>query len=210
MHVALLFAGSPLAAPTKLALMPLLALAALWSMASSRPWPRGAMVLTLLAIVFSWLGDGAATFFPMFDDELPMMLLNFGLAHVCYVLLFWRGRGILRGKFSPWALGYVAAYGVLISLLVPHTGELTIPVVIYGMLLVATAAFASRCGPVIAWGGFWFLISDSILAFRIFVPEIMPDWTGGMVMLTYTLGQGLIVYGLVTALRARALPARGA
>ena len=32
----------------------------------------------------------------------------------------------------------------------------------------------------------------------------MPDWTSGAVMLTYTLGQGLLVYGIVSALRARA------
>ncbi|SEE15009.1 YhhN-like protein [Arthrobacter alpinus] len=46
----------------------------------------------------------------------------------------------------------------------------------------------------------FFLASDTILAFRIFALELMPDWTSGMVMLTYTIGQGLIAAGTVIAL----------
>lgn len=233
-HVVALFLDHPIHAPTKLLLMPLLALGALWAAASPAPglfgaedgsgWvgrsgdaqeasgdrieslrrgAEAALLLLVVSVLFSWLGDGAATFFPMFDDELPMMLLCFGLAHVGYVLLMWRARGVAVRRFPVWALGYIAAYAVLMVLLVPRTGALTVPVMIYGLLLVATAAMASRCGAVIAWGGFWFLVSDAILAFRIFAPETMPAWTSGAVMLTYTAGQGLIVAGIVAALRRR-------
>lgn len=208
-HVVALFLEHPIHAPTKLLLMPLLALGALWAAASPAPGllgergAQGAVALLVVAVGCSWLGDGAATFFPMFDDELPMMLLCFGLAHVGYVLLMWRVRGVAVRRFPAWSIVYVAAYAALMALLVPHTGALTVPVVIYGLLLVATAAMASRCGAVIAWGGAWFLMSDAILAFRIFVPEVMPAWTSGAVMLTYTLGQGLIVAGVVAALRRR-------
>ena len=221
LHVGALFVDHPIAEPTKLLLMPALALAAVWatvwpaaapsagSPASPqlRPWPRGAMALLLGAVLFSWLGDGAAVFFPMFEDELPMMLLCFGLAHVGYLVLMWRARGVAVRGFPLWALAYVAAYVVLMALLLPRTGALTIPVAIYGLLLVGTAAMTSRCGPVVAWGGAWFLVSDGILAFRIFAPEIMPDWTSGLVMLTYTLGQGLIVFGITGALARRSRPA---
>lgn len=202
-HVAFIVLDNPLAGPTKLLLMPLLAVGILWAAAGIRPWPGRALSLLLLGVLFSWLGDGSSTFFPMFKDEVPMMLACFGIAHVCYVLLMWSGRGLARGGFPKWALGYVAAYVLLIALLVPHTGDLTIPVVFYGALLVATAAFAARCGGVIAWGGFWFLASDAILSFRIFTPDAMPDWTSGAVMLTYTLGQGLIAAGVVRALASR-------
>lgn len=233
-HVVALFLDHPIHPPTKLLLMPALALGALWAAA----WPapgvlgerggagggrgardargaggaggargargaRGAVLLLVASVLLSWLGDGAATFFPMFDDELPMMLLCFGLAHVGYVLLMWRARGVAVRGFPAWALAYAVAYAVLMVLLVPRTGALTVPVMIYGLLLVATAAMASRCGPVIAWGGAWFLVSDAILAFRIFAPEAMPAWTGGAVMLAYTAGQGLIVAGIVAALRRR-------
>lgn len=205
-HVTLLAAEGPFVGPTKLALMPLLALAAVWAAATIRPWPRGAMAMLLAAIVCSWLGDGAATFFPMFDDELPMMLLSFGLAHVAYVLLMWRGRGIARGGFPVWSLSFVAVYAVLMVLLLPHTGGFAVPVMMYGLLLAATAAFASRCGPVIAWGGVWFLVSDAVLAFRLFLPDAMPGWTSPLVMLTYTLGQGLLVSGIAAALGRQAMP----
>lgn len=221
LHVGALFVDHPIAEPTKLLLMPALALAAVWVMgwpsaavaASSsqiRPRPRGAMALLLGAVLFSWLGDGAAVFFPMFEDELPMMLLCFGLAHVGYLVLMWRARGVAVRGFPLWSLVYVVAYVVLMALLLPRTGSLTIPVAIYGLLLVGTAAMTSRCGPVVAWGGAWFLVSDGILAFRIFAPEIMPGWTSGLVMLTYTLGQGLIVYGVTAALARRGRPAEPA
>lgn len=202
-HVVALSLTHPIAPPTKLLLMPALALAALWATLTIWPWPRAAMALAVAAIVFSWLGDGAATFFPMFDDELPMMLLSFGLAHVCYLLLFWRGRGIAVRKLPWWALIYAVVYAALMMVLVPRAGSLAMPVMAYGLLLVGTAMLASRCGPVIAWGGAWFLVSDAVLSLRIFLPEAMPDWTSGAVMLTYTLGQGLIVFGLVSSLRRR-------
>lgn len=203
-HVAARFLEHPIDGPTKLLLMPALALAVIWSAASIRPWPGGVVLLLVVSVLFSWLGDGAAVFFPMFDDELPMMLLCFGLAHVGYVLLMWRAKGVGVRRIPAWALVYVIAYFALIVVLVPHTGSLTVSVMLYGLLLAGTAAMASRCGPVIAWGGAWFLVSDAILSFRIFMPEVMPGWTSGMVMLTYTLGQGLIAYGIVTALYRRA------
>ncbi|QIM17342.1 lysoplasmalogenase [Leucobacter insecticola] len=209
LHVCARFLEHPIAEPTKLWLMPALALAAVWASATIRPWPRGAMALLLGAVVFSWLGDGAAAFFPMFEDELPMMLLCFGLAHVGYLVLMWRARGVAVRGFPLWALIYLAAYVVLLVLLLPRTGTLSVPVAIYGLLLVGTAAMASRCGPVVAWGGAWFLVSDGILAFRIFTPELMPDWTSGLVMLTYTLGQGLIVCGIIRALEQREGAAAG-
>lgn len=203
-HVVARFLDHPIDGPTKLMLMPALALGVIWASASIRPWPRGVIALLVASVLFSWLGDGAAVFFPMFEDELPMMLLCFGLAHVGYLLLMWRARGVAVRRIPVWAPLYVLAYVALILILMPHTGALTFPVMIYGLLLAGTAAMASRCGPVIAWGGAWFLVSDAILSLRIFLPESMPDWTSGMVMLTYTLGQGLIVAGISAALRRRA------
>ncbi|MBL3700854.1 lysoplasmalogenase [Leucobacter luti] len=203
-HVAARFADHPIEGPTKLLLMPALALAVIWASATIRPWPAGVIALLVASVLFSWLGDGAATFFPMFEDELPMMLLCFGLAHVGYLLLMWRARGVAVRRIPAWALVYVAAYLALIAILIPPTGALTVPVIAYGLLLVGTAAMASRCGPVVAWGGAWFLVSDAVLSLRIFLPDVMPGWTSGVVMLTYTLGQGLIAAGIIAALRRRA------
>ncbi|UOR02330.1 lysoplasmalogenase [Leucobacter allii] len=203
-HVLACFADLPFAGPTKLTLMPALALAAIWACArAGRPVRAGALALLLAAIAGSWLGDGAATFFPMFDDELPMMLLCFGLAHLAYLLLMWRGAGIAVRRVPRWAAVYLVAYVALMLVLIPRAGALAVPVAVYGVLLVGTAVMASRCGPAVAWGGAWFLVSDAILSIRIFLPGTLPAWSDGLVMLTYTLGQGLLVFGIVAAIARR-------
>ena len=192
--VALAVDADAVAAPTKLALMPLLALAVLLGGRGSRWGAPYSLLLT--AIALSWLGDGAGTFFP-FAPTLPMMLLFFGLAHLFYIWLFWRKLAVRR--VPPWALVYAVWWGVLIAVLWPYLGGLAIAVAVYGLVLGGTAVAASRCHPLIAWGGAFFLTSDSILAFRLFLSDAMPGWTSPMVMLTYTLGQGLIAVGVIVA-----------
>ena len=80
-------------------------------------------------------------------------------------------------------------------------GALLVPVAVYGLVLGATAVGAARCHPLIAWGGLFFLASDSVLAFRLFMPEALPDWSSPLVMATYCLGQGLIAAGVVVSAR---------
>ncbi|WP_404435499.1 lysoplasmalogenase [Microbacterium aerolatum] len=197
-HVVALAIESDIAAPTKLWLMPLLAAPVLVSL---RLRPVLAIVLLLAAIVLSWLGDGAGAFFPA-GPELPLMLLFFGLAHIAYIVLFAR---VLRVRRMPWwTLVYVAWWIAMIAVLGPHTGALLPAVAAYGIVLGGTAAFAARCHPLVVTGGVFFLLSDTILAFRLFLSEAMPAWTSPLVMLTYTLGQGLIVAGALIALRKRA------
>lgn len=201
-HLWALGTGHEIEYPTKLGLMPLLATAAILAVIGAERLPRLAFTVLLFGIAASWLGDGAAFFFSMFDDELPMMLLWFGIAHLAYMWLFWRA--VPRRRVPVWAVGYAVWWLALLAILAPHTGSLLLPVALYGLVLGGTAVLATRCGPVIAWGGAWFLVSDSILAFRLFMPDLMPAWTSVAVMVTYTLGQGLIVYGVVRALRGDA------
>jgi hypothetical protein len=203
--IALAVHNDTIAAPTKLALMPLLALAVLWT-GRGTGWGRPFSLL-FLALALSWLGDGAATFFP-FAPTLPMMLACFGLAHVCYIILF--TRYLARGRVPLWAATYAVWWVALLAVLAPALlsaeggiGWL-IAIGAYGLLLGATAASASRSTPAVALGGVLFLASDSILAFRLFMPAAMPDWTSPAVMLTYCAGQGLIAAGAVVLLRAKA------
>lgn len=179
-----------LAAPTKLTLMPLLAVAALWGMRRLRFGAPAALILA--ALFFSWIGDGAATFLPQLP-ELPVMLGSFGIAHLCYIRLFWKYAAL--GRFPRWALVFPVWWVLMLVLLWPALGSLAIAVALYGLVLGGTAATAARCNPVIAAGGVLFLASDTILAFRIFMPESMPDITSALVMLTYCAGQGLIIAG---------------
>ncbi|MGX5771367.1 lysoplasmalogenase [Microbacterium trichothecenolyticum] len=198
-HVAALAVGSDaVAAPTKLALMPLLALAVAWGVRGSRWTPPH--TLLVVAIGLSWVGDGAGTFIPWMPT-VPMMLLFFGLAHLCYIWLFWRMLAVRRAPI--WAAVYAVWWLVLLAVLWPNLGGLAIAVAIYGLVLGGTAFAASRCHPLIVWGGVFFLTSDSVLAFRLFAPDAMPDWTSPLVMLTYCLGQGLFAAGVLVSVRAR-------
>lgn len=196
-HVVALALQSDVASPTKLWLMPLLALPVLLS---ARLRPTSAIALLLAAIALSWLGDGAGAFFPG-GPELPLMLMFFGLAHVAYIVLFARVLAVRRMPW--WALVYAAWWVLMLVVLGPNTGELFFAVAVYGLVLGGTAAFSTRCHPLVVWGGVFFLFSDTVLAFRLFTPDAMPQWTSPLVMLTYTLGQGLIVAGALTSLRAR-------
>ncbi|MGC5221956.1 lysoplasmalogenase family protein [Micromonospora sp. DT81.3] len=201
-HVVALAVGSDdVAAPTKLTLMPALALAVLWG---GRGGAWGApYTLLLLAIAFSWLGDGAGAFFPFAGDPLPLMLLFFGLAHLCYICLFWKHLAVRA--LPGWAAVYAVWWLGLLLVLWPSLGGLSIAVAVYGLVLGGTAALAARCHTLVVWGGAFFLASDTVLAFRIFLPDAMPGWTSPLVMLTYTLGQGLIAAGAIVTLRRRAV-----
>lgn len=196
-HVILLAVDSPLAGPTKLGLMPLLAIPVLVS--ARRLKPRSVTVLLLAALLFSWLGDGSGAFFPVLP-ELPPMLGFFGVAHVAYIVLF--ARHLSRRRMPWWALIYVLWWIAMVIVIGPHSGDLLVAVAVYGLVLAGTAAFSTRCHPLVAVGGAFFLTSDSILAFRLFVPDALPEWSSPAVMLTYTVGQGLIVAGALASVRA--------
>ncbi len=189
---------------TKQLLMPALALAALWASWRLRPWPRAGMPLILAALLFSWIGDGAGLFFPGLPT-LPVMILFFGIAHLAYIALFWRAPGIASPRRVPrWALVYALWWIGAMAVIGPHSDALLIPLGVYGLVLGGTAALSTRLGPLVAWGGASFLVSDTLIAVREFLD--VPGWVGDWIMPTYTLGQGLIVFGAVAALR-RALPA---
>jgi len=197
--VALAIGADAIAGPTKLLLMPLLAVAVFWGGRGSR-WGT-TYTLLFTAIALSWIGDGAGTFMPG-APTVPMMLLFFGLAHLCYIWLFWRVIPVQR--VPVWAILYGIWWVALLAILWPHLGGLLIAAAIYGLVLGGTAVAASRCHPLVAIGGAFFLASDTILAFRLFTPEVMPDWTSPLVMLTYCLGQGLIATGVIVADRLQA------
>ncbi|ALO67477.1 hypothetical protein AS189_14480 [Arthrobacter alpinus] len=197
-HCTALFAGAEaIAGPTKLALMPTLILAAMWGL--RRLGNTAVFRLLLAGLFFSWLGDGAGTFFP-FAPTLPMMLAFFALAHLCYIRVFWHHLALR--PFPRWALIFILWWAVLLTILWPRAGSLALAVAAYGLVLGTTAALSTRCSSMIMWGSAFFLASDTILAFRIFALELMPDWTSGMVMLTYTVGQGLIIAGALQTQRS--------
>ncbi len=202
LHVATGIVGpESLEYPTKLLLMPVLALAALWALRGTprSPLTTRVAVMLVVALTFSWLGDGAAAFFPFLDDELPAMLLCFGLAHLVYIVLFLRY--LPRRPIPRWTIVYALWWIVMIAALWPSLGPLALGVAVYGLVLGGTAVAATRGSVVTAVGGAFFLASDTILAVRLFLPEYTPPFSGAWVMITYTIGQGLLAYGVVRLLR---------
>ncbi|SFS02332.1 YhhN-like protein [Microbacterium sp. cf046] len=197
--VALAVGAEAVAGPTKLLLMPLLAFAVFWGGRSSR-WGT-TYTLLFLAIALSWLGDAAGTLFPTVPT-VPMMLIFFGLAHLFYIWIFWRRIPIQR--VPKWAIVYGLWWGLLLWLLGPSLGSLFIPVAVYGLVLAGTAVAASRCHPLVAAGGAFFFASDALLAFQLFRPETVSDWSSPLIMFTYCLGQGLIAAGVIVADRLQA------
>lgn len=183
---------------TKLTLMPALAFAVMLNASGTRS--SVPILLLLGALLFSWLGDGARFFVP-YLPTLQMMIVFFGIAHLLYVPLFWRYVG--TQGFAPWSSVYVAWWIAMLMAIVPRAGALGPAVAVYGVVLGATAVFSTRCVSTVMIGGAFFLASDTILAFRIFVPDALPDWFSPMVMITYCTGQGLIAAGVLDTLRAR-------
>ncbi|MCC9204522.1 lysoplasmalogenase [Arthrobacter sp. zg-Y769] len=193
--------ATDIAEPTKLTLMPLLAVAVLWGARGLLRGPSGRKLpaaLLLAALFFSWIGDGAAAFFPS-APELPVMLGSFGIAHICYIWLL--ARYAQAGPLPRWALVFGLWWVLMLLVLWPALGGLAFAVAAYGIVLAGTAATAARCRPMVAAGGLLFLASDTVLAGRIFLPGQMPDWTNPLVMLTYCAGQGLIAAGVLRTWR---------
>ena len=201
-HVlALIASADSFVYPTKLLLMPALALAALVALGKAANARAGALLL--LAIALSWLGDGAGLFFPFLADELPAMLACFGVAHVLYIVLFVRlARGARpRARLPRWTLVYVVWWVAMIAVLWPHLGALAIGVALYGLVLGGTAAAASLGSRATALGGLLFLASDTLLALRLFLPGAADVIGDVAVMATYGLGQFLLAAGVIAVLR---------
>lgn len=200
-HVVALAAQIPaLSSATKPALMPLLALALILT---ARPLGTPGL-LALGAILFSWFGDVVPLFL---EDSTIVMIALFAIAHVFYLVLFIRHLALRR---LPWWTFIYAIWWIgLLAVLAPNLGGLLIPVAIYGLVLGAVAVTAARSTPLITIGAALFLISDSLLAIRLFSPGLAYPLDDAVIMAFYIAGQGLIIYGLVRLLRSRAAQATG-
>jgi uncharacterized membrane protein YhhN len=190
--VGLAFGFDDVARASKLLLMPALALAVVLT---ARPLRAAVPVLLLVAIAFSWIGDGALTVAG--DLWFLIGLTAFLLAHVTYVVLFLRMRG--RTRLPAWTTVFVIWYAAFLTLLGPDLGALFAPVAAYGLVLGVMAALAGGLGGAIAVGGALFVVSDSVLALGRFLPGYDFAPHDVVVMSTYLAAQGLIASGVVQA-----------
>lgn len=198
-HLVLIGADLPGRAVTKWLLMPALLVAVLVAV----PIRSRARLLLCAGIAASWAGD------VLLGVSFVAGLAAFAAAHLAYVALF---VGPARTRRPPWpALLYVAWLAVLVPVLWPHLGSLAPAVVVYGVLLAATAATAWGVSAATGWGALAFLASDSVLAFSLFWPDVtttFPDpWRELSIMALYCAGQGVIAVGVLRRLRTGRRPA---
>lgn len=186
-----------LASMTKWLLMPLLALAVLWA----TPLRRSATTALLVgAITLSWIGD-----ISLIGDGPTLFVLGlvfFLLAHIAYLVLFVKGLGFQRPR--RWAVVYVLWWLAFVALLGPSLGAMLLPVALYGVVLGAMAAWASRGTAAIAAGAALFLVSDTLLGSNKFLDSFQLWQSGFLVMLSYLAGQGLIAWGVIAVQRRAA------
>lgn len=179
-------------------LMPLLAI---WLWQNNAAKGR---YLIIAGLIFSWLGDC----FLLFEKSNGLFfifgLVSFLITHILYIAWFLSKRSTQPSllKKQPLLAIAVPVYGiVLVWLLLPGLGQLTIPVIVYAtticsMLLCSLHIFYKVNVPankLLVAGASLFVISDSILAVNKFY---QPIPLGGVwIMLTYCAAQYCIVKG---------------
>lgn len=161
----------------------------------------------LSALFFSWIGD----IFLMFTDKGELYfiygLLAFLLSHLAYIILFSKQSRInmYRNKTVFWigTTAIIIYLLVLLSLLLPHLGDLKIPVFVYAIVITTMLLFAFKgylrweksAGTSILWGAILFVCSDSVIALNKFYFPIQLSTF--IIMATYIIAQYLIVTGIL-------------
>ncbi|WP_291843288.1 lysoplasmalogenase [Maricaulis sp.] len=145
------------------------------------------------------LGAIGDIFLALDESMLPLGIAAFGLGHLVYIWLFarWRMTAGPRGGISRIAALAVALAGLaMMNWLQPHFGDLQVPATVYNgiILVMAVLAILGRAPMLALIGALLFVISDSVLAVRLFAGEL--DWAGPVVWVCYYLGQAGIALGL--------------
>jgi len=163
--------------------------------------------ILLAALTLSWLGDVTLLFTDLGEIYFILGLVFFLTAHIIYCILFNKQKRIRKKQNKPlfiFGSVLIAFYLIgMVSFLMPHLGELEIPVSIYAsvisiMLLFALNGFLVWEKPgnqFVFLGAIFFIISDSILALNKFYAPIPKS--SFFIMLTYLLAQYLIVVGIL-------------
>jgi uncharacterized membrane protein YhhN len=151
---------------------------------------RGKPRPTQRALALGGLGDVALL--GSGDAAFTAGLGSFLAGHVAWVTaLRPKSAGVLARRPAV-ATPYLLAWAGLNAYLWLKTGKDRIPVLVYSAALLATALAALDTGDkAVATGGALFLLSDSLLALEKFGDVHLPAHEG-IVMATYTTGQGLL------------------
>src|SRR5450631_1812975 len=140
-------------------------------------------IILLGALVFSWTGDVLLLF--VFKDPIYFMLglVAFLTAHIFYIILFVKEIKKAKGKIEFKKSGpiLIAIYlSTMLLVLIPHLGGLTIPVIIYAVVISTMLYMAyllsfhwpKPASNYLLTGAVSFILSDSILAFDKFYQPV--------------------------------------
>ncbi|EIA08375.1 lysoplasmalogenase [Flavobacterium frigoris] len=161
----------------------------------------------LTALTFSWIGDIILLFADRDELFFIVGLIAFLISHIVYILLFnkqlkYKNR---KNKAVFWiGVTVIIVYlFVMISILLPTLGDLTLPVFVYALVISTMLLFALK--GFLNWekSGSWYILigaiafvsSDSILAFNKFYSSIVMS--SFLIMVTYLIAQYLIVVGIL-------------
>ena len=167
---------------------------------------RAPAAVVILALVFSWLGD--VLLIPKGTKWFTAGGIAFMVSHAFFIASYWREVVFARlpaALIVALAVFFAATVAVLFAKLKPHLPKaLFYPMFLYLLLNGAMncfAVFRCACSPsaatiTTAVGAALFFISDASLFFVRFHKESRLK-THFLVMLTYSLGEMLIVLGLI-------------
>lgn len=158
----------------------------------------------LTALFFSWLGDVLLIFQAGQTGFFIGGLIAFLIAHIFYILFFYRIWVQQQLKIKPLILlGVIGFYTALISFLFPHLGTMLAPVLVYGFVISAMLCLALHMYPLrykvaaahFISGAVLFVISDSVLAVnKFYLPFPAAPF---IIMFTYALAQWQLIRGAV-------------
>ncbi|SNS96389.1 Uncharacterized membrane protein YhhN [Ekhidna lutea] len=153
------------------------------------------------ALFFSWLGDVAL----MYQANEAFFIAGIGLflvAQIIYVIVL-RTSAYQKPSFNlVQVIPFLAYGGALFFVLLP-AGDFTIPISIYGVVILTMVIMArlregntsQESFRLALYGSILFVLSDSILAFNAFHTAI--PYAGVFIMSTYCAAQLLLVKGLL-------------
>lgn len=161
----------------------------------------------LAALLFSWIGDCILMFADKGERYFILGLVAFLIAHILLIILFTK-QGTTHKSFKKplfW-VGFVGATAYLVgmlSVLIPSLGDLTLPVMVYALIITimlktamkGTFDWKGNSKYTVLIGAAFFVTSDSILAINKFhTPLPMASF---WIMLTYLIAQFCITDGIL-------------
>ncbi len=163
--------------------------------------------ILLTALTFSWIGDVILLFANKGEIYFILGLVAFLISHVFYIVLFGKqtkSKAISNKLSFGSGIGLILIYFFgMITTLGPKLGPLTVPVVVYAVVISTMLYFALKGS--FQWnaipfqsvlvGALLFIASDSILAFNKFYQPI--PYASFLIMITYLAAQYGIVWGIL-------------